>query len=111
MTMATKKQTVNFNKFFPDEDSYVTLRGAFNPLSPHPWEEFDLDLTIQTAQGRSANIYAWLGDSAGTLKQLKAINEATAKAIKFLEDAMATKKTAKKSKPIIVEPRVTKQRK
>lgn len=110
--MATKKQTVNFNKFFPDEDSYVTLRGAFNPLSPHPWEEFDLDLTIQTAQGRSANIYAWLGDTSTTLKQLKAINEATAKAIKFFEDAIATKKEVKKTKPIDLAPkRVTKTRK
>ena len=113
MRMATKnkKQTVNFNKFFPDEDSYVTLRGVFNPFAEYPYEEFDLDLTIQTAQGRSANIFAWLSDSASTLKQLKAINEATAKAIKFYEDALAAKKEVKKAKPIVVEPRVTKQRK
>lgn len=110
--MTTKKQTkktISFNKFFPDADSYVTLRGTFNPLSSlDPFEsDFDLDLTIQNGTGRSINLYSWLSDRSNTLAQLKAINEATAKAIKFIEDA----KEAKKAKPITVEPRVTKQRK
>jgi len=110
--MATKKsqkQTLTFNKFFPDQDAYVTLRGVFNPLGLDSSfeDDFDLDLTIQNGTGRYINLYSWLSDRSNTLAQLKAINEATAKAIKFIEDA----KEMKKAKPIKVEPRVTKQRK
>jgi hypothetical protein len=112
-TKKSKKQTITFNKFFPDADSYITLRGVFNPdaLKSSFDEEFDLDLTIQNGTGRYINLFTWLGDNCTTVAQLKAINEATGKAIKFYEDSMATKKELKKSKPIVVEPRVTKQRK
>lgn len=113
MTTKTKKQTLTFNKFFPDADAYVTLRGEFNPnFKENIFEdEFDLDLTIQNGTGRYINLFTWLGDRCNTIPQLKAIHEATGKAIKFYEDAQATRKEAKKSKPIKVEPRVTKQRK
>ena len=112
-TKKTKIQKLSFDKFFPGADSYVTLRGEFNPdFKGSLWnDEFDLDLTIQSGTGRYVNLYTWLGDNCTTIAQLKAINEATAKAIKFYEDAQTTKKEAKKSKPIVVEPRVTKQRK
>lgn len=112
--MATKKQTVNFSKFFPSEGSFVTLKGIFEPTIEKNMfnDAFDLDLTIQTNTGRFINLYSWLKEGDTTLAQLKAINEATTQAIKFYENAVATQKEAKKKKePIKVEPRVTKQRK
>ena len=109
--MIMKAQKINFNKFFPDDNAFVTLTGVFNPTAKDIFDdEFDLDLTIQSATGRFVNLYSWCGKEDDTLKQLKAINEATAKAIKFYEDVIAAKKE-KKAKPIKVEPRVTKQRK
>jgi hypothetical protein len=111
--MTTKKQTVNFSKFFPDDNAFVTLSGVFNPKADGIFdEEFDLDLTIQSAGGRFVNFYSWLCDKDAALKQLKAINEATGKAIEFYEAAAKAKKEKKATaKPIKVEPRVTKQRK
>ena len=114
--MATKKaktQKVSFDKFFPGSDAYVTLRGMFNPEGDNSLfhDEFDLDLTIQSGTGRYINLFTWLGDNCSTVNQLKAIHEATGKAIKFYEESLAAKKEAKKAKPIKVEPRVTKQRK
>jgi len=109
--MTTKKQTVSFNKFFPEDNAFVSLSGMFNPKADSIFdEEFDLDLTIQSAGGRFINLYAWMTDKDSALKQLKAINEATGKAIEFYEAARQAKKE-KKSKPIVVEKRVTKQRK
>lgn len=107
----TKKKTLNFNKFFPDDNAFVSLTGMFNP-DGDMFDDFDLDLTIQSAGGRFVNFYSWLGDTDATLKQLKAVNEATAKAIEFYEAAAKAKKDKKATaKPIKVEPRVTKQRK
>ena len=114
MATKTKKQTITFNKFFPNEDAYVTLRGMYNPAGSKNIfdDEFDLDLTIQNGTGRFINLFTWLGDNCNTVAQLKAINEATAKAIKFYEDAQASNKEAKKEKPIdLASKRVTKQRK
>jgi hypothetical protein len=109
--MTTKKQTVSFNKFFPDDNAFVNLKGVFNPLAESMFDdEFDLDLTIQTATNRSVNLYSWMTNNDETLKQLKAIHEATGKAIEFYESVAKAKKE-KKAKPIKVEPRVTKQRK
>lgn len=112
MTMATKKQKLNFSKFFPEEDFYVALNGVLDP-SADMYDMMDMNLTIQNGTNRAVNFYTWFSDNNGiTIKQLKAINEATSKAIKFLEEAEAAKKEAKqKTKPIKVEPRVTKQRK
>ena len=111
--MTSKKQTINFSKFFPDDNAFVNLKGVFNPLAVSPFDdEFDLDLTIQTATNRSVNLYAWVTSNDETLKQLKAIHEATGKAIEFYETVAKAKKESKpKAKPIKVEPRVTKQRK
>lgn len=109
--MTTKKQKLNFSKFFPEEDFYVALNGVLDP-SADVYDMIDLNLTIQNGTHRAINFYTWFSDNGMTLKQLKAINEATSKAIKFLEDADAAKKEKKaKAKPIVVEPRVTKQRK
>jgi hypothetical protein len=111
--MTTKKQTVNFSKFFPEDNAFVSLSGMYNPLASSPFdEEFDLDLTIQSSGGRFINLYSWLDTNESTLKQMKAIHEATGKAIEFYEAAAKAKKEKKaKAKPIKVEPRVTKQRK
>jgi phosphopantetheine adenylyltransferase len=112
--MTTKKQTVNFNKFFPDDNAFVTLKGAFNPLADSIFDdEFDLDLTIQTATNRSVNLYSWMTSNDETLKQLKAIHEATGKAIEFYETVAKAKKESKpKAKPIDFAPkRVLKTRK
>lgn len=115
--MATKKtatKKISFNKFFPNADSYVNLVGSYTPNAKSLGlfaDDMDLDLTIQTATGRFINLYTWLDESNTTLTQLKAINEATAKAIQFIEEVQAARKEAKKAKPIKVEPRVTKQRK
>lgn len=115
--MATKKTTkkkISFNKFFPESDSYVALTGSYDPASAVNnifMDDFDLDLTIQTAAGRFINLYTWMDESNATLTQLKAIHEATGKAIQFIEEVKATRKEAKKKEPIKVEPRVTKQRK
>jgi hypothetical protein len=113
MTTKSKTQKVNFSKFFPDDGGFVTLTGMFDPNATKDMfhEDFDLDLTIQTATGRYINLYSWLSNKDNTLQQLKAINEATAKAIKFYEDSAAAKK-AKKSVPIDFAPkRVLKTRK
>lgn len=113
--MATKKtttkKTINFSKFFPDDDAYVRLKGLYNPAAKGILfdDEFDLDLTIQSATGRYVNLFTWLGDKCNTVDQLKAIHEATGQAIKFYEESMAAKKAKKEA--IKVEPRVTKQRK
>ena len=57
--MTTKKQTVSFNKFFPEDNAFVSLSGMFNPKADGIFdEEFDLDLTIQSAGGRFINLYA-----------------------------------------------------
>ena len=112
-TKKASKKTVNFNKFFPDMDSYVTLRGSYDPnTAVHSifHDDFDLDLTIQNGVGRYINLYTWLDDKNTSLVQLKAIHEATGKAIQFMEEVTADRK-AKKKEPIKVEPRVTKQRK
>lgn len=114
MTTKIKTQKINFSKFFPDDDAFVTLRAAFNPNIKETMfdEEFDMDFTIQTATNRSINLYSWLSNKDRALDQLKAIQEATSKAIKFYEDVAAAKKEAKKAAPIDFAPkRVLKTRK
>lgn len=113
-TKKTTKKKISFNKFFPESDSFVTLTGNYDPASAASnifMDDFDLDLTIQTATGRFINLYTWLDEQNATLTQLKAIHEATGKAIQFIEEVKASRKEAKKKEPIKVEPRVTKQRK
>jgi hypothetical protein len=108
MTTKNKKQTVNFSKFFPESDAFVTLKGSFNPQADSVFDDkLDIDLTIQSSLDRSVNLYSWGLRKADTLNQLKAIHEATGKAIKFYEDIIT-----KKSAPIDFAPtRVLKTRK
>ena len=113
--MATKKTKVNFSKFFPEDNFYVALSGWFDPNATNKYDFLDLDLTIQNGTKNSISFYTWMDDGGATVKQLKAIQEGAARAIKIIEEAQLAmeklKKEDKKKEPIKVEPRVTKQRK
>lgn len=114
--MTTKKIKIDYSKFFPDDGGFVTLTGAFNPniLKDKDIfnEEFEMDLTIQTSTGHFINLYSWLTAKDNTIRQLKAINEATAQAIKFYEECAEAKKAMKKAPAIDFAPkRVLKTRK
>lgn len=88
----TTKQKINFNKFFPNADAFVTLKGEFDPTADNKWDAMDLSLTIQHGLKSAISFNTWLTDSVSTLDQLKAIKEATEKAIKFIEDSKAKHK-------------------
>lgn len=112
--MTTKKTKVNYSKFFPDHDAFVTLRAVFNPNTKPTMfdEEFDMDFTIQSGTNKAMNLYSWMSNKDGALEQLKAIQEAATKAIKFYEEVAAIKKEAKKKPAIDLAPkRVLKTRK
>ena len=93
------KATVNFNKFFPTENSFVNVDGAFKDA-----QDWWVDLTIQT--GLKDATQFWVSDykPQESIKQLKAMIEAAEKTIAFAEKCMsmtpakvtATKKTSKK---------------
>ena len=90
------KSKVNFNKFFPGENSFVNVDGAFKDAT-----DWWVDLTLQTGLRESTQL--WVSDykPADSLKQLRALLEATEKAIAFAEKCMdakpvpAVKKTKK----------------
>lgn len=83
------KDKVNFNKFFPGENSFVNVDGAFKDAT-----DWWVDLTLQTGLRESTQL--WVSDykPADSLKQLRALLEATQKAIDFAEKCMDAK-TAK----------------
>ena len=90
------KDTVKFNKFFPDGNSFVNLDGAFKDV-----KDWWVDVTFQT--GIKDVTQFWISDYKPQegIKQLKAFIEAAEKAITFAEKCIATpapvvKKTAKK---------------
>ena len=90
------KDTVKFNKFFPDGNSFVNLDGAFKDA-----KDWWVDVTFQT--GIKDVTQFWISDYKPQegIKQLKAYIEAAEKAIAFAEKCMAApatvvKKTAKK---------------
>jgi hypothetical protein len=89
------KSTINFNKFFPQENAFVNVDGAFKDA-----KDWWVDLTIQT--GLKDATQFWVSDykPQESIKQLRAMIEAAEKAITFAEKCMATptvaKKTAKK---------------
>ena len=86
------------------------MTGSFDPKGDK-YDMLDLNPTIQNGTRNAVSFFTWFGDNNITLKQLKAIQEATTKAVKFLEDSAVVQKESKKKEPIKVEPRVTKQRK
>lgn len=80
------KDKVNFNKFFPGENSFVNVDGAFKDAT-----DWWVDLTLQTGLRESTQL--WVSDykPADSLKQLRALLEATQKAIDFAEKCMDAK--------------------
>jgi hypothetical protein len=104
--MANKIKKVSFSKFFPEDDSFVKLKGVFNPEEQL---DFELDLTIQSGLNQYANICTYFnprGDSAkSTLDQLKAIQQTVEKAIQFIEESQTSLKNMEKD---IKAKRVTK---
>ena len=80
------KSKVNFNKFFPGENSFVNVDGAFKDAT-----DWWVDLTLQTGLRESTQL--WVSDfkPQDSLKQLRALLEATEKAIAFAEKCMEAK--------------------
>ena len=93
------KSTVNFNKFFPTDNAFVNVDGAFKDAT-----DWWVDVTFQT--GIKEVTQLWISDykPQEQIKQLKAYVEAAEKAISFAEKCMSmtpakvtvAKKTAKK---------------
>ena len=80
------KDKVNFNKFFPGENSFINVDGKFKDAT-----DWWVDLTLQTGLRESTQL--WVSDfkPQDSLKQLRALLEATEKAIAFAEKCMETK--------------------
>ena len=80
------KDSVKFNKFFPGENSFVNVDGAFKDAA-----DWWVDLTLQTGLREATQL--WVSDfkPQDSLKQLRALLEATEKAIEFAEKCMETK--------------------
>jgi hypothetical protein len=80
------KEKINFNKFFPGENSFVNVDGGFKDAA-----DWWVDLTLQTGLRESTQL--WVSDfkPAESLKQLRALLEATEKAIAFAEKCMNSK--------------------
>ena len=91
------KSTINFNKFFPQENAFVNVDGAFKDA-----KDWWIDFTIQT--GLKDATQFWISDykPQEQIKQLRTMIEAAEKTIAFAEKCMASpakavvKKTAKK---------------
>lgn len=79
------KDKINFNKFFPGENSFVNVDGAFKDAS-NWW----VNLTLQTGLRESTQLWVSEYTPTDSLKQLRALAEATAKAIAFAEKCMAS---------------------
>ena len=77
------KDTIKFNKFFPGDNSFVNLDGAFKDA-----KDWWVDVTFQT--GIKEVTQFWISDykPQESIKQLKAYIEAAEKAIVFAEKCM-----------------------
>ena len=80
------KDKINFNKFFPGENSFVNVDGGFKDAA-----DWWVDLTLQTGLREATQL--WVSDfkPSESLKQLRALLEATEKAIAFAEKCMDSK--------------------
>ena len=78
------KDTMKFNKFFPTENSFVNVDGAFKDA-----KDWWVDVTFQT--GLKEVTQMWISDykPQESIKQLKAYIEAAEKAIAFAEKCMS----------------------
>lgn len=77
------KDKINFNKFFPGENSFVNVDGAFKDAN-----DWWVDLTLQTGLRESTQLWVSEYKPGDALKQLRALMEATEKAIAFAEKCM-----------------------
>ena len=79
------KDTVNFNKFFPRDNAFVNVDGAFKDA-----QDWWVDVTFQT--GIKEVTQLWISDykPQDQIKQLKTYIEAAEKAIAFAEKCMST---------------------
>jgi len=84
------KNTVKFNKFFPVNNAFVNVDGGFKDAA-----DWWVDLTLQTGLRESTQF--WVSDfkPEDSIKQLRALLEATEKAIEFAEKCIAAKPVAK----------------
>ena len=80
------KSKVNFNKFFPNSNSFVNVDGAFTDAN-NWW----VDLTLQTGLREAAQLWVSEYKPEESLKQLRALLEATQKAITFADKCIASK--------------------
>ena len=81
---AKAKDKINFSKFFPTENSFVNVDGAFKDA-----KDWWVDVTFQT--GIKEVTQMWISDykPQESIKQLKAYIEAAEKAIAFAEKCMS----------------------
>jgi hypothetical protein len=87
------KNTINFNKFFPQNNAFVNVDGAFKDAA-----DWWVDFTIQT--GLKDSTQFWVSDykPQDSIKQLRAMIEAAEKAIEFAEKCMENTTAVKKAK-------------
>jgi hypothetical protein len=86
--MATKKEKVNFSKFFPSSTSYVVLEGYAKGSD-------DFDVTLKMGDGSNQfTVFTtdWYKDGDAVLK---AMREAIDKALEFQDKAAKMGKAAK----------------
>jgi hypothetical protein len=88
------KDSIKFNKFFPGENSFVNVDGGFKDAA-----DWWVDLTLQTGLRESTQL--WVSDfkPQDSLKQLRALLEATEKAITFAEKCMQAEPVKAPAKP------------
>lgn len=78
------KDKMNFTKFFPADNAFVNVDGAFKDAT-----DWWVDLTFQTGLKESTQL--WISDfkPQEQIKQLKAMIEAAEKSIAFAEKCMS----------------------
>lgn len=82
----TTKQKIKFNKFFPEDSSFVSVDGYYNDV-----KDWWVDLTLQTDLRNYSKVSIFDHKPQEAIKQLKAYVEAAEKAIAFAEKCMAMK--------------------
>ncbi len=94
-------KTVNFNKFFPKDNAFVTVDGSFTDK-----EDWQINLTVQADTKNAVSWWCCDWNYKESVEQLKAFQDGAQKAIDFITacatqpakaaKANATKRAAKK---------------
>ena len=79
-------KTVNFSKFFPKDNAFVNVDGAFKSI-----DDWSVDFTVQTGTKEAVSLWASDWKPEDQVKQLKAIIEGAQKTIDFVETCMKLK--------------------